>query len=151
MRKISLLLTVLGFLFARQLQAQIPENWTREKLIKMYGFRGVAIEYGTNRSISSISFIKQNPHNFHGGECMALILMVLRGSDDYKFDQSDVTFASGAGDSSTWIDRKTNNKISSGEGADFFHFTATNNGRLLLTAWMIGADKSSSEFVLRAQ
>src|ERR1700722_14092786 len=56
---------------------QIPP-WTREQLVQFYGSRAVNVE-GEGSQIKSISFVKQPPHSWHGGECFTLVIGVLRG------------------------------------------------------------------------
>ena len=56
---------------------QIPP-WTREQLVRFYGSRAVNVE-GEGSQIKSISFVKQHPHSWHGGECFTLVIGVLRG------------------------------------------------------------------------
>src|ERR1700728_1714048 len=56
---------------------QIPA-WTREQLIQFYGSRAINVE-GNGSQIKSISFVKQHPQSFHGGECFTLVIGVLRG------------------------------------------------------------------------
>ena len=73
-----ILMAIASLVVADYAGAQIPNTWTREKLIHLYGSRAVNIER-TGSEISSISFIKQDPHSFHGGECFSLILQVIRG------------------------------------------------------------------------
>ena len=148
-----ILTAIASLAIAPRIQAQIPNTWTRERLIQFYGFRGVEVEYQGSQ-IKSISFIKQDPHNFHGGECYSLILGVLRGpggnidADDNGVKGITVT-DSGDGSNFIWHDSVTGCEISSG-GKDGFHYTVTRDGSMVLTASLIFG-QYSSEFKLKVR
>ena len=144
-------MAIASLIIADYAKAQIPNTWTREQLISLYGSRAVSVER-TGSQISSISFVKQNPHSFHGGECFCLILQVIRGR---RFTQSELSQSQlpginivDKGNDVIWNDSETGCSIDSGE--DGFHFTVTKNGQLVLTAYL-KFDSHESEFVLNSK
>jgi hypothetical protein len=140
MKKLLLAFTALASLTIAS-HGQIP-LWTREQLIKFYGFRGVNVEYEESH-ISSISFVKQDPHIFHGGECFSLVIGVLRGPEGKEIIGGDPAIR--VDDDGVWHDSITGCVIDSGR--DSFHFTAKRSGVVVLTASLIPG-KYSSEFKL---
>src|SRR5260370_29619590 len=116
MKKSLLLLFGLAVLTVR-LPAQIPDVWTQEKLKKLYG--GEVAIASSNGHIKSLSFVKRNPESFHGGECFALIIMVLRGpgAPMLKGDDADIKVTS-KGDTTIWTDKLTGYSVDYA-GADF--------------------------------
>ena len=150
-KAILILMAIASLTVADYARAKIPNTWTREKLINLYGSRAVNVER-TGSEISSISFIKQDPHNFHGGECFCLILQVIRGREFTHSELSQHQLPGinvvDKGHDTIWEDSETGCSIDSGE--DGFHFTVTQNGRLILTAYLkFGAHQS--EFVVNAK
>ena len=109
--------------------------------------RGVAFE-SVNNTIKSISFTKQDPHTFHGGECFRLMVAVLCGPGAPEVQPDDPTITVlDKGDHLVWIDHLTGYFIENGE--DGFYFTASKNGVVQLTGKLID-DCYSTEFVLVA-
>jgi hypothetical protein len=139
MKKLILAFTALASLTLAT-HGQIPP-WNREQLIQFYGSRAVNVE-GDGSQIRSISFVKQHPHVFHGGECFTLVIGVLRGpaGKDLGGDPSIHV-----DDDGVWHDSITGCAIDSGQ--DSFSFTAKRNGVVVLRASLISG-KYSSEFKL---
>ena len=129
--KTSLLtLAILSGLTA-SLAAQIPNTWTPESLKKIYG-SGTSI--GNAKShIKSITFLKKEPDSFHGGECFALIVTVLRGpgAKPVEADSPDIKVVE-KGDVITWNDRVSGYSVQ--QAAEGFNFTARHNGAVRVTA-----------------
>jgi hypothetical protein len=141
--KLLLVLVGLAVLSVR-LNAQIPDAWTQEKLKKLYGGQ-VTIVSG-NGHIKSVAFVKQNPQSFHGGECFALIIMVLRGpgAPMLKGDDADIKVTS-EGDTTIWTDKLTGYSVDD-SGSDFGFF-AKLKGVVRVKASVVEG-KNDSRFVL---
>jgi hypothetical protein len=111
------------------------------------GFAAWLVE-SMNGTIKSISFTKQDPHTFHGGECFCLIVGVLRGPGAPGVQPDDPTITVlNKGNLLVWVDHLTGYSIENGE--DGFHFTVSKDGVVQLTAKLID-NGYSSEFVLVA-
>ena len=143
MKKSLLILFGLAVLTVR-LYAQIPDAWTQEKLKKLYG--GEVTIASSNGHIKSVAFVKRNPETFHGGECFALIMMVLRGpgAPTLKGDDADITVTS-KGDTTIWTDKRTGYSVDD-SGPDFGYF-AKLKGVVRVTAKLVEG-KNDSKFVL---
>jgi hypothetical protein len=113
------------------LAAQIPNTWTPESLKKIYG-SGTSIGYAKSQ-IKSITFIKKEPASFHGGECFALIVTVLRGpgAKPVEAESPDIKVAD-KGDVITWNDGVSGYSVQ--QAAEGFDFTARHNGAVRVTA-----------------
>jgi hypothetical protein len=127
-----------------RLNAQIPDAWTQEKLKKLYG--GEVMIASSNGHIKSVAFVKPNPQSFHGGECFALIIMVLRGpgAPVLHGDDADIKVTS-KGDTTIWTDKTTGYSVDD-SGPDFGFF-AKLKGVLRVKASVVEG-KNDSRFVL---
>jgi hypothetical protein len=146
---VSIVMAIASLIVTDYATAQIPNTWTREQLIHLYGSRAVNIER-IGSQISSISFIKEDPHSFHGGECFCLIVQVLRGREfthsEWSQDRLPGITVVDKGDDTIWVDSETGCAIDLGGS----RFMVTKNGKLILTAYLkSGSDES--ELVLKAK
>jgi hypothetical protein len=77
--------------------------------------------------------LKKEPDSFHGGECFALIVTVLRGpgAKPVEAESPDIEVAE-KGDVVTWNDRLSGYSVQ--QAAEGFNFTARHNGAVRVTA-----------------
>jgi hypothetical protein len=125
-------------------RAQIPATWTQEKLEKLYG--GAVTITNAKSHIKGISFAKESPQVFHGGECFYLMIMVLRGpgAPELKPDSADVKVVQ-KGNAEVWIDSISGYSVDS--GSDGLHFSARRDGVVQLTGKVV-AGQDGDVFVL---
>lgn len=142
-----IIIFLVSLLIAVSARADISED----TLVKLFGSPYLKIERQGSR-ITRITFSKFEEQNFHGGECYALILEVLRGSDGTDLGGDKIpgltvieTNENDIG-SPIWKDDRTGSEI---HWIGDFQFKVTRNGKTIMTAYLTYDKKAhASRFIL---
>src|SRR5271168_899195 len=88
MNAIKALLTLAALAMSPTLFAgAVPSSWTQDQIAKHFGGAFVVTENGQ----LSIQFKKTKPGGFHGGECFALVIDLLRGPEGRAVQADDAS------------------------------------------------------------